>query len=71
MNHTFEFTAIVMIGNGELTEDFTIDIARIADQLTARLEIAQKTLQTIADSAAQDNEAVKTIASEALKAMAE
>lgn len=71
MKNRFEFTAVVLIGNGELIDDFTIDIAKIADRLTTQLEIAKKALQTIAESSAQDNEAAKTIAAEALKSIVE
>lgn len=71
MKNRFEFTAVVLIGNGELTDDFTIDIAKVADRLTTQLEIAKKALQTIAESSAQDNEAAKTIAAEALKSIME
>lgn len=71
MKNRFEFTTVVLIGNGELTDDFTIDIAKMADRLTAQLEIAKKALQTIAESAAPSNESAKTIAVEALKAIAE
>lgn len=71
MKNKFEFTAVVLIGNGELTDDFTIDIAKIADQLTTQLEITKKALQAIAENPAQDNEAAKTIAAEALKSIME
>ncbi|WP_261305309.1 hypothetical protein [Paenibacillus andongensis] len=71
MKNRFEFTAIVLIGNGELTDDFTIDLAKIADRLTSQLEIAKKALQTIAECSAEGNEAAKTIAEEALKAIVE
>ncbi|MNH93472.1 hypothetical protein D3C73_460740 [compost metagenome] len=71
MKNRFEFTAVVLIGNGELTDDFTIDIAKMADRLTTQLEIAKKALQTITESSAQDNEAAKTIAAEALKSIME
>ncbi|MNK42572.1 hypothetical protein D3C87_612630 [compost metagenome] len=71
MKNRFEFTAVVLIGNGELTDDFTIDIAKMADRLTTQLEIAKKALQTITETSAQDNEAVKTIAAEALKSIME
>lgn len=40
MKNRFEFTAVVLIGNGELTDDFTIDLAKMVDRLTAQLEIA-------------------------------
>lgn len=69
MKNRFEFTAIVLIGNGELTDDFTIDLAKMVDRLTEQMEIAKKALQTIADSAAQGNGASKTIAVEALEAI--
>ncbi|MBP1967119.1 hypothetical protein [Paenibacillus aceris] len=71
MKNRFEFTAVVLIGNGELTDDFTIDIAKMADRLNTQLEIAKKALQTIAESSAQGNEAAKTIAAEALIAIVE
>ncbi|MFC5451587.1 hypothetical protein [Paenibacillus aestuarii] len=71
MKNRFEFTAVVLIGNGELTDDFTIDIAKMADRLTTQLEIAKKALLTIAESSAQGNEAAKTIAAEALIAIVE
>ncbi|RAV09943.1 hypothetical protein DQG23_38720 [Paenibacillus contaminans] len=69
MKNKFEFTAVVLIGNGELTDDFTIEIAQIADRLTEQLEIAKKALQTIVESTEHSNEAVKTIAAEALEAI--
>jgi len=69
MKNKFEFTAVVLIGNGELTDDFTIDLAKMVDRLTAQLEIAQKALQTIAGSSEQGNEAAKTIAIEALESI--
>ncbi|MDQ0062693.1 hypothetical protein [Paenibacillus harenae] len=71
MKNRFEFTAVVLIGNGEFTDDFTIDIAKMADRLTTQLEIAKKAHQTIAKSSAQNNEAAKTIAAEALKSIVE
>ncbi|MNT44087.1 hypothetical protein D3C72_1805960 [compost metagenome] len=71
MKNRFEFTAVVLIGNGELTDDFTIDIAKMADRLTTQLEIAKKALQTITENSAQDNETAKTIAAEALKSIME
>ncbi|RKN84343.1 hypothetical protein D7M11_12680 [Paenibacillus ginsengarvi] len=69
MKNRFEFTAVVLIGNGELTDDFTIEIAQIADRLTEQLEIAKKALQTIVESTEHGNEAAKTIAAEALEAI--
>ncbi|WP_025717157.1 hypothetical protein [Paenibacillus sp. 1-18] len=71
MKNKFEFTAVVLIGNGELTDDFTIDLAKMVDRLTAQLEIAQKALQTIAGSSEQGNEAAKAIAIEALESIVE
>lgn len=71
MKNRFEFTAVVLIGNGELTDDFTIDLAKMVDRLTAQMEIAKKALQTIAESSEQGNEASKTIATEALEAIVE
>ncbi|NOU75603.1 hypothetical protein GC098_30235 [Paenibacillus sp. LMG 31458] len=71
MKNRFEFTAVVLIGNGELTDDFTIDLAKMVDRLTAQLEIAKKALQTIAGNSEQGNEAAKTIAAEALASIVE
>lgn len=71
MKNRFEFTAVVLIGNGELTDDFTIDLAKMVDRLTAQLEIAKKSLQTIAGSSEQGNESAKTIAAEALESIVE
>lgn len=71
MKNRFEFTSVILIGNGELTDDFTIDIAKMADRLTTQLEIAKKALQTIAENSAEDNEAAKTIAAEALTSILE
>ncbi|KRF03408.1 hypothetical protein ASG89_23530 [Paenibacillus sp. Soil766] len=71
MKNRFEFTAVVLIGNGELTDDFTIDLAKMVDRMTAQLEIAQKALQTIAASSEQGNEAAKNIALKALESIAE
>ncbi|ULL19707.1 hypothetical protein DVH26_10030 [Paenibacillus sp. H1-7] len=69
MKNRFEFTAVVLIGNGELTDDFTIETAQIADRLTEQLEIAKKELQTIVESTEHGNEAAKTIAAGALEAI--
>jgi len=71
VKNRFEFTSVILIGNGELTDDFTIDIAKMADRLTTQLEIAKKALQTIAENSAEDNEAAKTIAAEALTSILE
>ncbi|NOU75577.1 hypothetical protein GC098_30085 [Paenibacillus sp. LMG 31458] len=71
MKNRFEFTAVVLIGNGELTDDFTIDIAKMIDRLTTQLEIAKKALQTIAESSALGTEVAKTIAAESLIAIVE
>ncbi len=69
IKNRFEFTAVVIINNGELTDDFTIEIAQIADRLAERLEIAKKALQTIVESTEHGKETAKTIASEALEAI--
>jgi len=71
VKNRFEFIAVVLIGNGESTDDFTVYIAKMADRLTTQLEIAKKALQTIAESSPQDNEAAKIIAAEALKSIVE
>ncbi|BAH46879.1 hypothetical protein BBR47_59020 [Brevibacillus brevis NBRC 100599] len=71
MKNRFEFIAVVLIGNGESTDDFTVYIAKMADRLTTQLEIAKKALQTIVESSPQDNEAAKIIAAEALKSIVE
>ncbi|WP_152392867.1 hypothetical protein [Paenibacillus guangzhouensis] len=67
MKNRFEFTTVVLIGNGELTDDFAIDLAKMVDRLTAQMEIAKKALKTIAENSAQGNEASMTIATEALE----
>ncbi|MUT68368.1 hypothetical protein GOM71_20905 [Paenibacillus sp. NEAU-GSW1] len=69
MKNRFEFTAVVLIGNGEITDDFTIEMAQIADRLTEQLEIAKKALQSIVECAEDDNEEAKTVAAEALEAI--
>ncbi|WP_068620496.1 hypothetical protein [Paenibacillus tuaregi] len=71
MKNKFEFTAVVLIGNGELTDDFTVDLAKMVDRLTAQMEVAKNALQTIAESSAPGNEVSKTIAAKALEAIAE